>query len=259
MLLICVILLTFIARARASHAPVCVLESYPHNALSFTQGLAIEDGLMYESTGLYGRSAIMQIDINTGIALRSVALNQDEFGEGMCIFNHTLIQLTWKNRMAYAYDTSLNRIASFITCDREGWGITHDYHHIITSNGTSTLAFYHPSTHALVRELNVDRELVLNELEYVDGMILANVWHSNAIVVIDPSNGVVLHSLDASLLHPRRTREMSLNGIAFDVASRRLYVTGKLWSRLYEVEWNYDRVARRFADASCCAAILPRQ
>lgn len=246
-IVLAVIIITFASHLHASIIPVRVIKSYPHNSSSFTQGLTINDGMMYESTGLYGRSSIMQIDINTGIALRSFSLNDDEFGEGLCSFNNILMQLTWKNRIGYTYDASLNRINSFNTGDREGWGLTHDNYHIITSNGSSILAFYHHYTHALVREVDVKSNgvsvLMLNELEYVDDMILANVWHSNTIIIIDPSDGVVLHSIDASLLHPHRTRDMSLNGIAFDIVSRRLFITGKLWSRLYEVEWNYDRFA----------------
>lgn len=216
----------------------------PHDPSAFTQGLVFHDGKLYESTGQYGESTLREIDPDTGEVLRRIDLSSRSFGEGLTLWNNQLIQLTWRERTAFVYDLeTMNRNGEW-KYRGEGWGLTHDGHHLILSDGSSTLKFLDPVSHAVTKRLRViDRGRPvdkLNELEFVDGMILANVWYSDRIAQIDPETGEVIGWIDLSGLYPAsqpRDREQVLNGIAWDESGRRLFVTGKNWPRMYQFSY----------------------
>lgn len=223
--------------------PVRVVASYPHDPEAFCQGLVMAGGVLYESTGQFGSSSLRQVDLTTGQVQRLIPLDQAYFGEGITVFDHKLYQLTWKNRLAIVYDLeTLSPVSSF-RYTGEGWGLTTDGTSLIMSDGTATLRFLDPHTFAVRRRVTVHTRGgevdQLNELEYVDGEIYANIWYSDLIARISPKNGEVLGWLDLSQLWPQRerpSREHVLNGIAYDHEQKRLYVTGKYWPRLYQIE-----------------------
>lgn len=220
-----------------------VIEEYPHDPDAFTQGLVWDNGALYEGTGLYGASTLREVDLSTGDIIRMVALSDDHFGEGITTFDDRIVQITWQTRTAFDFatsDLSLNRTYSYQT---EGWGITHDGERLIMSDGTDTLYFRDPETFEVlgtvaVRELG-QPVIRLNELEYIGGEVFANVWLTDRIVRINPETGEVTGRIDLTGLLPAEDRdgtENVLNGIAYDAENDRLYVTGKLWPKLYWIE-----------------------
>ena len=219
-----------------------IADSYPHDAAAFTQGLLFRGGRLYESTGLHGRSALREVEVESGKVLRSVALPVEEFGEGLAFAGGRLVQLTWQNGIAHGWDPeSLTRVAEW-RYEGEGWGLAFDGRELVQSDGSARLNFRSPETFAVVRTLDVRRagapQFYLNELEWVDGAIWANVWQSDEIVRIDPASGEVTGVIDlAGLLSEAERRGADvLNGIAWDAAKRRLYVTGKNWPKLFALE-----------------------
>jgi glutamine cyclotransferase len=220
-----------------------VVAAYPHDPNAFCQGLIVADGVMYEGTGQRGSSSLRQVDIATGRVDRFVPLNQAYFGEGIAVLKGQLYQLTWQNRIAIVYDlASLVPVSSF-RYSGEGWGLTTDGEQLIMSDGTATLRFLDPTTFDVKRRVTVKaregRIDNLNELEYVNGEIYANIWYSDRIARISPKTGEVLGWIDLSTLWPARqrpTKEHVLNGIAWDEKEKRLYVTGKNWPQLYQIE-----------------------
>ncbi len=219
-----------------------VIASYPHDTRAFTQGLAIQAGQLYEGTGNYGASALRRVELTSGAILQEIRLQPSLFGEGITLWGETIVQLTWREQRGFIYDRdSLRRLRSF-HFDGQGWGITHDGRHWIASDGSEVLRFLDPDTQAVVRRLrvlDVERPVpYLNELEYIKGRIWANIWHSDMIAQIDPTTGQVDAYLDLGGLYPHAKRtdpQQVLNGIAYDTASDRLFVTGKHWPRLYEI------------------------
>jgi len=216
---------------------------YDHDRSAFTQGLVYEDGAIFEGTGLYGESTLRKVDPTTGEVLQEKELSSEYFGEGITIFGDRIIQLTWKSNLGLVYDkTSFEQLETF-EYDTEGWGITHDGEHLIMSDGTSTLHFLEPGTY---EELYVIEVLFngtpierLNELEYINGEIYANIWQEDYIVVIDPLSGEVVKWIDLEgLLDPEDySHDVNvLNGIAYDERNDRLFVTGKLWPKMFEIE-----------------------
>jgi len=216
---------------------------YDHDRSAFTQGLVYEDGAIFEGTGLYGESTLRKVDPTTGEVLQEKELSSEYFGEGITIFGDRIIQLTWKSNLGLVYDkTSFEQLETF-EYDTEGWGITHDGEHLIMSDGTSTLHFLEPMTY---EELYVIEVLFngtpierLNELEYINGEIYANIWQEDYIVVIDPLSGEVVKWIDLEgLLDPEDySHDVNvLNGIAYDERNDRLFVTGKLWPKMFEIE-----------------------
>jgi glutaminyl-peptide cyclotransferase len=220
-----------------------VVHAYPHDPMAFSQGLLYLDGHLYESTGLKGRSSLRMVDINTGRVLQKYDLPAAYFGEGLTDWEGTLIQLTWQAHKAFVYDRFAFSLLKTFTYEGEGWGITHDSSHLIMSDGTSYLRFLDPKTFREVRRLHVTGPNGqgiddLNELEYVRGEIYANVWHSDRIARISPRNGKLLGWIDLSgLMSPQSlpNSDAVLNGIAYDARGNRLFVTGKLWPKLFEV------------------------
>jgi len=220
-----------------------VVNDYPHDPQAFTQGLVYVNGRIYESTGLNGRSTLRMEDLTTGRAQQIVNLPSKYFGEGLTDWGSTLIQLTWQAHVAFVYDMFSFRLLHTFHYTGEGWGLTHDGRNLILSDGTDTLRYYDPATFREVRSLIVRDHgspvTQLNELEYIHGQIYANIWHSNRIARISPATGRVLGWIDLSGLLPERERsspEAVLNGIAYDAGHDRLFVTGKLWPKLFEIQ-----------------------
>ncbi len=220
-----------------------VIHVYPHDPQAFTQGLVYVNGRLYESAGLRGRSTLRMDDLTTGRVQQIVNLPSQYFGEGLTDWGRTLIQLTWQAHLAFVYDTFSFRLLHTFHYAGEGWGLTQDGRDLILSDGTDTLRFYDPTTFHEVRSIVVrdhDSPVTeINELEYIHGQIYANIWHSDRIVRISPATGRVLGWIDLSGLLPQSERsspEAVLNGIAYDSVHDRLFVTGKLWPKLFEIK-----------------------
>jgi glutamine cyclotransferase len=219
-----------------------VVRVYPHDPGAFTQGLVYHQGYLYEGTGLRGRSSLRRVVLETGQVVESVSVEDRFFGEGITILGDRLYQLTWQSNVGFIYEwQDLTQLDQF-TYPTEGWGLTHDGTWLIMSDGTATLYFLDPHTMRQVRQVTVqDRGNPvrrLNELEYVDGEIYANVWQQDLIVRIDPRDGTVLGWIDMSGLLNDSCCEQPvdvLNGIAYDAEGDRLFVTGKLWPKLFEI------------------------
>ncbi len=227
-------------------APAIVLDyevvaEYPHDSLAFTQGLCFSGDRLYESTGRKGESRVRRVDLVTGKSTASVDLPDRFFGEGISAHGGKLYQLTWDSGLGFLYDeATLSKLGTF-SYQGEGWGLTSDGTHLIVSDGTAVIRFYKPDGFVYERSLQIrdDRGPVtqLNELEWIDGFLYANLWHTDFIVKIDPSNGHVVARLHLGrLLQPRPLdQEAVLNGIAHDPATGLIYVTGKLWPRMYAI------------------------
>lgn len=218
-----------------------VVKAFPHDPTAFTQGLQFVDGIFYEGTGLNGQSTIRKVRIDTGEVLERRSLGQEHFGEGIVLFNKTLYQLTWQSGLAFVYDGASFRFQKNFTYKGEGWGLTHDGTNLIMSDGTDELRFLDPATFRERRRIRVTAVgkpvKELNELEFVKGEVFANVWQTDYIARIDPKSGTVTGWIDMrGLLSPReRAATDVLNGIAYDAAGDRLFVTGKLWPKLFEI------------------------
>lgn len=223
-----------------------VVGAFPHDSRAFTQGLLFHDGKLLESTGLYGQSSLREVDLATGAVLRKWAVPRQYFAEGLALLDGKLFQLTWRENKALVYDLNADpkgflKVAEF-TYTGEGWGLTTDGHWLIMSDGTSALRFLNPGTFAVDHTIQVLRngmsQTNLNELEYVKGEIYANIWMTDWVARIDPASGTVTGMIDFSHLLPAADRTMRtdvLNGIAYDPAADRLFITGKNWPKLFEV------------------------
>lgn len=227
-------------------APVygyAVVGVYPHDREAFTQGLAFDgQGVLYESTGQRGKSSLRRVELSSGAVLQRHDLPTSLFGEGITVFGNRIIQLTWRAGRAFVYDRDSLSVLQAFTYRTEGWGLTHDGRRLIMSDGTATLYFLHPDTFAETAHLTVRDHrgpvIRLNELEYVHGEILANVWQTDRVARIDPRTGHVTGWIDlGGLLQPsdRRQPVDVLNGIAYDSRTNRLFVTGKWWPKLFEI------------------------
>ena len=218
-----------------------VVTVYPHDREAFTQGLIFRDGVLFESTGLNGRSSLRRVRLETGEVLQRHNVPDRYFAEGLTEWAGQLIQLTWTSNIGFVYDVASFRQLRTFKYRGEGWGLTHDDRRLIMSDGTSTLRFLDPATRAETGRLAVRDGAVpvdsLNELEMVNGSIYANVWPTDWIAIIAPESGLVTGWLDLRGLLPDREASEAdvLNGIAFDAAGDRLFVTGKLWPRLFEI------------------------
>lgn len=218
-----------------------VLASYPHDIKAFTEGLVYFNGYLYEGTGLNGKSSLRQQDLESGEVLRSVGLPQQYFGEGITILGGRVFQLTWQSHIGFVYDLNFTPMQEF-SYATEGWGLTHNGSHLIMSDGTSNLYFIDPASLAVVGQVQVrdggNPVARLNELEYVDGEVWANVWQTDLVARISPESGKVLGWVNfTGLLTPTEGIGADvLNGIAFDHEGNRTLVTGKYWPKIFEVE-----------------------
>ncbi len=220
-----------------------IVNTHPHDPNAFTQGLVFEDGFLYEGTGLNGRSELRKVELETGKVLQTRKLPDEYFGEGITIFGSRIIQLTFQSKVGFVYDKETFELLQEFSYPTEGWGLTHDGEHLIMSDGTPMLYFLAPQTFALVHKIMViekDNALWgLNELEYIEGQIYANVWPKDRIVRINPKTGRVIGWIDfKGLLAPQDySNDLDVfNGIAYDSADGRLFVTGKCWPKLFEVK-----------------------
>lgn len=220
-----------------------VVNTYPHEITAFTQGLIYRDGHLWEGTGKNGLSRLARIDLESGELLQNVPLASRYFGEGIEMIGDRVYQLTWRAHMVFVYDReSLEQLETHYNA-REGWGLAWDGEHLILSDGSASLQFIDPEGFVPVREIEVTvggQPLnLLNELEFIDGEIWANVWQTDFIVRIDPETGAVNSIVDLTGLSAQTelgSSEAVLNGIAWDSENRRLFVTGKHWSNLFEIE-----------------------
>jgi glutaminyl-peptide cyclotransferase len=241
--LLCLLLLGAVGCKAQAVDSYRVVKAYPHDSQAFTQGLIYLDGHLYESTGLNGHSTLREVDLESGRVLKEIEVPQQYFAEGLTNWGSTLIQLTWKKHVAFVYDRATFRLLKTFHYPWEGWGLTQDGKHLIMSDGSETIHFLDPDTFKQVRKIRVtDRGKPvtnLNELEYIHGEIYANVWMENRIARISPSTGKVLGWIDLSGILPSvevQGEGAVLNGIAYDAAHNRLFVTGKDWPRLFEIQ-----------------------
>jgi glutamine cyclotransferase len=220
-----------------------IIHTYPHDREAYTQGLIFVDGIFYESTGLRGASTLRKVAVETGEVLQIYALPDQYFGEGLTLFGDRLIQLTWQSQIGFVYDRDSFALLDTFSYPTQGWGLTHDTQHLIMSDGSATLHFLDPQTFAERRQVQVYDEngpvARLNELEYIDGQVYANVYQTDRVARIDPQSGRISAWIDlAGLLQPEDLNPPVdvLNGIAYDPGGDRLFVTGKLWPKLFEIE-----------------------
>jgi glutamine cyclotransferase len=219
-----------------------VVRAYPHDRGAFTQGLLWLDGYLYEGTGLNGRSGIRKVQLETGRVVQQQSIAQQFFGEGVAVFGSSLYQLTWQNGVAFVYDRATFKLQKQFTYTGEGWGLTSDGRRLIMSDGTEYLRFLDPATFretGRVRVTDAGRPVTqLNELEYIRGEVYANVWQTDRIARINPNTGRVNSWIDLSGLLSvlERPGVDVLNGIAYDPQGDRLFVTGKLWPRVFEIK-----------------------
>lgn len=235
------------ARAPAAAEPPVhgyrVVNAYPHDPNAYTQGLIWRDGFLYESTGQHGQSSIRKVKLETGQILQRRDVDRVHFAEGLVDWKGELVQLTWQSEVAFVYDLITFTPRRTFRYQGEGWGLTRDTKGFILSDGSDQLRFLDPTTFAETGRISVKAGGVpveqLNELEFIRGEIWANVWHSNRIARIAPQTGRVTSWVDLSGLMSSSYRldpEAVLNGIAFDPATGRLFVTGKMWPRLFEIQ-----------------------
>lgn len=220
-----------------------IKNSWPHDRRAYTQGLIFHDGILWESTGQYGASSLRKVELTTGKVIKQISVPKNYFAEGMTVFHNKVFQLTWQEQKGFIYDPATFKKQGEFSYTGEGWGLTHDGEFLIMSDGTDELRFLDPATFQTTRTINVtDRGAPidqLNELEYIDGEIYANIYQTDRIVRIEPKTGKILGWIDLTGLLPSKDRtggEDVLNGIAYDEVGKRLFVTGKMWPKLFEIE-----------------------
>ena len=220
-----------------------IVHSYPHDAQAFTQGLLYRDGFLYESTGLNGKSTIRKVQLETGKVLQSRDIPPQYFGEGLTDWNDTLVSITWRSQTGFVFDLNTFEPKNDFAYPGEGWGLAQNGKELVLSDGSSTLRFLDPKTFLEVRRVKVTADGIavdqLNELEVVGDEIFANIWQTNTIARIDQKTGKIIGWIDLGKLYAEAGKgpaaDNVLNGIAYDAAKKRLFVTGKLWPRLYEI------------------------
>lgn len=228
-----------------------IVNIFPHDTKSFTEGLLVHNGKLYESTGSpdapeNNGSWLGIVDWKTGQADKKVTLDKQYFGEGITIFKGKLYQLTWQNHVGFVYDAATYKKLQEFNYPGEGWALTHDSSYLIMSDGTSKLQYMDPATLKVVKTVSVEDNYGpvgnINELEYIDGYVYANQWQTNYILKIDPSSGKIVAKADltniATGARSKFAGTAEMNGIAWDQAARKLYITGKCWPDLYEIKFN---------------------
>lgn len=223
-----------------------VVACYPHDPKAFTQGLLFSDGMLLESTGLNGESSLRRVRLETGAVVQRVSVARRYFAEGLAALGGELFQLTWETGVAFVYDKGTFERRRTLRYDGEGWGLATDGTSLYMSDGSSTLRVLDPTTFQVTRTVHVLDGATpvtrLNELEWVDGRLFANVWLTDRVAIINPVSGAVEAWLDLTGLGPPRDAITNavLNGIAYDQNTRRLFVTGKLWPTMYEIRVRPD-------------------
>jgi glutamine cyclotransferase len=220
-----------------------IINTFPHDRKAYTQGLVFQNGVLYEGTGLPGRSSLRKVELETGNVLQTHKLSAEFFGEGITIFADKIIQLTFQENVGFVYNKDTFELLRKFNYPTEGWGITHNDKHLIMSDGTPTLYFLDPETFEQVRSIKVyDRGVSVwgvNELEYVEGQIYANIWPAEQIAIISPQTGRVMSWINMKGLLTKQDRSQPVdvfNGIAYDKENGRLFVTGKFWPKLFEIK-----------------------
>lgn len=228
------------------------VQDFPHDSACFTQGLVVHEGMIYESCGLYGRSSLRKVDLQTGRVLQSQPISKEIFAEGITIVNQTIFMLSWKNKKVFLYDTHLTLLDTkqIATPSGEGWGVATDGKHLMVSDGSDAITFFPASVPGDGSQLveshrirvydpvNLHHVHHINELEYVDGRLYANIWYKDVILAINPLTGSIVERYDLSNLYPKNRRAPTadcLNGIAFDPKAGHFLLTGKLWPKYYRV------------------------
>jgi len=218
-----------------------VVKSFAHDHRAFTQGLEFRDGTFYEGTGLNGRSSLRRVNLNDGQVLQQTPLSSQYFGEGITVLKDRILQLTWQAGTGFIYDRKTFKQTGQFKYPGEGWGLTNDGKNIYMSDGTSQIRIWDATTLKELRRITVksgNRPIdQINELEWIDGEIYANVWQTDFILRINPTTGAVTGIIDMTGLLDQSTGQSDvLNGIAYDAPTKRLFVTGKLWPKIYQVE-----------------------
>lgn len=240
-----ILLLAAVTPALFGEAPVAgyqVVKTYPHDRSAFTQGLEYHNGFLYEGTGLNGRSTLRKVELATGRVVQQIALPYEYFGEGITMLAGEILQLTWQSQVGFVYGASDFKMRRQFRYTGEGWGLTNNGREVFFSDGSSTLRVLSPKTLAETRRIRVTDGATpvaqLNELEVVEGEIYANVWQSERVARISPATGKVVGWIDLrGLLSPIFSSGVDvLNGIAYDAAGKRLFVTGKLWPSVFEIK-----------------------
>jgi glutaminyl-peptide cyclotransferase len=224
-----------------------VLSVQPHDTSFYTEGLEFYNGSLLESTGWKGKSRLVQTDLATGKILKKIDLDTSYFGEGITVLHDTLYQLTWQEHTVFVYTAKDFKKVKELRLNPEGWGMTNDGQNLIASDGSNNLYFYEPQTFKLLRVQAVTENdapaVNINELEYVNGYIYANQWQYNYILKIDPSNGHVVAKMDLTeLVNKVKAADPQaevLNGIAYNPATKKFYVTGKNWPQIYEIQFQF--------------------
>jgi glutamine cyclotransferase len=219
-----------------------IVHTYPHDINAFTEGLVYADGYLFESSGLYGNSTLRRVDLSSGNVLQEISLGSQYFGEGITIVNNTIVQLTWREHVGFVYDKTSFALLRNFTYPTEGWGLTYNGTHLMMSDGSDNLYFLDPSTLQRVGQVqvhdgnsSVDK---INELEYVNGDVYANIFLQQEIAIINPQTGQVKAWISLRGIQDTSgfSSEMVLNGIAYDAQNNRLFVTGKDWPSLFEIK-----------------------
>ncbi len=221
-----------------------VVHTYPHDQQAFTQGLLYRDGFLYESTGLNGKSSIRKVNLETGKVLQSKDIPPQYFGEGLTVWKDTLVGITWQTQTGFVFDLATFEVRYQFAYPGEGWGLAQNGKELVLSDGSATLRFLDPKSFLEVRRVKVTADGIavdqINELEVVGDEIFANIWHTNTIARIDQNTGKIVGWIDLAKLYPDAGKgsnnENVLNGIAWDADKKRLFVTGKLWPKLYEIK-----------------------
>lgn len=245
-----VVLVLYIVNSNNSSMPgssgvyrYTIVNTFPHDPNAFTQGLVWENGFLYEGTGQPGHSTLRKVELETGKVLQSIELPDEYFGEGITILNDKIIQLTYLSNVGFVYDKDTFEMLRQFNYPTQGWGITHDGKNLIMSDGTPTLYFLDPETFETISSIDVyyNNKLLweINELEFIDGQIYANLWRTDRIAIITPQTGQVtaMINMKGLLTGSDLSREVDvLNGIAYDPVNHRLFVTGKYWPKLFEIK-----------------------
>jgi glutamine cyclotransferase len=228
------------ANSTALHYTYMVADVYHHDTDAFTEGLVFDSGFLYESTGLYSNSTLRRVDLETGGVLQLVSLQPQYFGEGIAVVGDKIVQLTWQSHKGFVYDKASFDFMQEFQYTTEGWGLTYDGSRLIMSDGTSSLYFLDPVTFQRIGQVTVhDTGPVteLNELEYINGTVYANIWREEKVAVINPQNGQVTAWIDLTGIQDLKNQDPKnvLNGIAYDANGHRLFVTGKMWPHIFEI------------------------